>query len=160
MTDLAIPDGAVGIYHDGRMKSAVAGLADVAAGTPVTPDTLFGMGSVSKTDTATAVMRLAETGRLDIDGLVRDYIPDLALADEEVAAQVTDRHLLSHTGGWYGDPFIQTGAGDDALVRFITGFLPTFPQIAPLGRYYSYNNSGFVLRGWWRTPGGRCRGTR
>jgi CubicO group peptidase (beta-lactamase class C family) len=148
MTDLAIPGGAVGVYHDGRMESAVAGLADVAAGTPVTPDTLFGMGSVSKTYTATAIMRLAETGRLDIDGLVRDYVPDLALADEEVAEQVTVRHLLTHTGGWYGDPFVETGAGDDALVRFISSFLPTFPQIAPLGRYFSYNNSGFVLLGY------------
>ena len=50
-------------------------------------------------------MRLVEMGRLNLDAPVRTYRPDLRLADESVAARVTMRHLLTHTGGWVGDYF-------------------------------------------------------
>jgi CubicO group peptidase (beta-lactamase class C family) len=148
MLDRGIAGAAAGVYHNGTMTSAVFGFADLESQTLVTTDTRFGIGSVSKTYTSTAVMRLVELGELDLDGLVRTYIPGLRLLDEEVAANLTVRNLLTHTGGWYGDLFVQTGAEDDALVRFVDGFLPTFPQIFPLGRYYSYNNAGYVLLGY------------
>ena len=60
-------------------------------------------------------MRLVEAGKLDLDEPVRTYLPDLHLADEEVAGAVAMRHLLTHTGGWVGDYFDDTGGGE--LVR-------------------------------------------
>jgi CubicO group peptidase (beta-lactamase class C family) len=112
----------------------------------VTPDTLFQIGSITKTFTGTAAMVLVERGELDLDVPVRTYLPDLKLADEDVAARVTMRHVLTHTGGWIGDYFDDYGAGDDALARMVAS-LATLPQLTPLGEIFSYNNAGFYIAG-------------
>ena len=77
---------------------------------------------------------------------MRAYLPDLRLADEAVAARVTLRHLFTHTGGWAGDYFPDTGEGDDALARAVAR-LADVPQLTPLGAMWSYNNAGFYLAG-------------
>ncbi|MGH2346516.1 MAG: serine hydrolase domain-containing protein, partial [Chloroflexota bacterium] len=100
----------------------------------------------SKTVCATAAMRLVEQGKLDLDAPIRAYLPDLKLADEAVAANVTLRHLFNHTGGWEGDYFESTGAGDDALEK-ITARMAHLAQLTPLGEVFSYNNAGFYLAG-------------
>ena len=56
------------------------------------------------------------------------------------------RHLVTHTGGWVGDDFNDTGTGDDALARYVAG-LADLPQLAPLGALWSYCNSGFAVAG-------------
>ena len=111
---------------------------------PVDPDTIFQIGSVTKTVTATAIMVLAERGILDLDEPVRNYLPDLRLADEEVARKVTIAHLLTHVGGWVGDILEDTGRGDDALEKIVNR-LADAPQLTPLGEVWSYNNSGFYV---------------
>jgi CubicO group peptidase (beta-lactamase class C family) len=57
------------------------------------------------------------------------------------------RHLLTHTGGWAGDFFRSTGSSDDALARYVAD-MADLPQLAPLGRHWSYNNAGFSLAGY------------
>ena len=109
-------------------------------------DTLFQIGSVTKTVTGTVAMRLVEQGELDLDAPVRSYLPDLRLADEDVAERVTMRHLLTHTGGWFGDYFADPSRGDDALERILPE-LAELPQLAPLGQVWSYCNSGFYIAG-------------
>jgi CubicO group peptidase (beta-lactamase class C family) len=112
----------------------------------VTPETLFQIGSTTKTLTGTAIMALVERGMLDLDEPVRTYLPDLRLSDEEVARTVTTRHLLTHVGGWVGDVFEDTGGGDDALEKIVER-LADAPQLTPLGEVFSYNNSAFYLAG-------------
>ena len=58
------------------------------------------IGSITKTMIATVVLRLVEQGRLDLDRPVRAILPELQLADKASAANLTLRHLLTHTGGW------------------------------------------------------------
>ena len=142
-----VPGATLGILADGREEYATFGLADVASGTPVAAETLFQIGSLNKTYTATAAMRLADEGRLDLDAPLRAYLPGLRLADDEVAGRVTARHLLTHTGGWWGDYFSNAGNGEDAVAIYAEVVLPTLVQIAPLGEHFSYNNAGFVLLG-------------
>ena len=77
---------------------------------------------------------------------MRQYLPDLRLADEEVASTLTLRHLVTHTGGWWGDFFDDFGPGDDALARYVAA-MATLPQIVPLGAFFGYNNAGFSLAG-------------
>ena len=113
---------------------------------PVTDDTLFQIGSISKTFTGTLLMRLVEQGKLDLDTPIRTYLPDFKLLDEDVAANATIRHLLTHTGNWVGDFFIDTGEGDDAPARYVAR-MAELPQLAPLGTVFSYNNAGFYLAG-------------
>src|SRR5262249_45092444 len=93
MREYGVPGGALGVLQDGETQTAGYGVTNVENPLPVTPDTLFQIGSITKTFTATAAMRLAEQGRLDLDAPVRRYLPDLRLADDAAAANVTMRHL-------------------------------------------------------------------
>jgi CubicO group peptidase (beta-lactamase class C family) len=142
-----IPGTALGILMDGQEEHAVFGVANLETNEPVTPETLFQIGSVTKTFTGTAIMRLVAEGKLDLYAPVRDYLPDFALQDESVAARVTVHHLLTHTAGWWGDAFFDTGDGEDAVARFVQERLPTLPHLFPLGMFPSYNNAAIVLLG-------------
>jgi CubicO group peptidase (beta-lactamase class C family) len=143
---LGVPGAAVGVLHQGEDRTAGFGVTNVEHPLAVTPDTLFQIGSITKTFTGTAAMQLVEDGKLDLDRPVREYLPDLRLADEDVAAAVTMRHLLTHTGGWEGDFIDDLGAGDDALARMVAQLDQT-PQVTPLGELWTYNNAGFYIAG-------------
>lgn len=91
-TTLRIPGLSVAVVRDGELVLARGfGLADVAAGTPAGADTLYPIGSITKTFTSTLMLQLAEEGRLDLDEDVRKFV------DWEVPAGVRIRHVLSHT---------------------------------------------------------------
>jgi CubicO group peptidase (beta-lactamase class C family) len=146
MARLHVPGVAVGIVDGDREYLGGQGVTNVDHPLPVDGDTLFQIGSTTKTLTALVAMRLVEDFALDLDEPVRTYLPDLRLADEDVAARVTMRHLFTHTGGWDGDFFDDTGRGEDALARMVARLDET-PQIAPLGAVWSYNNAGFYIAG-------------
>ena len=145
MVELAVPGAAVGLLLDGQQHILCRGVTNLRHPLPVDTDTLFQVGSTTKTVTATAVMRLVEQGRLDLDQPVRTWLPDLELADQAVAARVTARHLLTHTGGWESDMPRDFGRGDAALAEFVA-HMAELPQVAPLG-LWGYQNSAFTLAG-------------
>jgi len=146
MERLHVPGVVVGILHNGQEHVVGFGVTNVEHPLPVTPDTLFQIGSITKTFVGTLAMRLVEMGRLDLDAPIRVYLPDLRLSDESAAARVTMRHLLTHTGGWVGDYFNDFGYGDDALAK-MAAKVADLPQLTPLGEIWSYNNAGFLLAG-------------
>jgi CubicO group peptidase (beta-lactamase class C family) len=146
MSRCSIPGVSVGVYHNGQEHGAGFGVTSLENPLPVTPATLFQVGSITKTFTTTALMRLVEMGRLSLDTPVRLYLPDLRLSDESVAARVTLRHLLTHTAGWLGDYFNDFGSGEDALARMVAS-LVDLPQLTPLGEVWSYNNAAFNVAG-------------
>jgi CubicO group peptidase (beta-lactamase class C family) len=144
--ELGVPGVAVGILDGPDETVAGFGVTSVEHPLEVDGDTLFQIGSITKTFTGTAVMRLVEDGRVDLDAPVRAFLPELRLHDEDVAARVTMRHLLTHTGGWVGDYFDDLGPGEDALSRMVER-LVELPQEAPLGEMWTYNNAGFYIAG-------------
>ena len=144
MKRLEVPGVAIGIWNQGKEYSAGFGITSVEHPLPVTPDTLFQTGSISKTFTGTLMMILAEGGKVDLDAPVRKYIRDFKLHDDSVAKQVTVRNLLTHMGGWVGDYFNDFGTGDDALDRMVKD-IARLPQVQPLGTNWSYNNTGFNI---------------
>ena len=146
MQRLPIPGVAVGVWHAGVEQTAGFGVTSVENPLPVTPDTLFQVGSISKTFTATALLMLWEAGKIDLDTPIRAYLPDFHLSDEDVAARVTLKHLLTHTGGWLGDYFNDFGYGDDALAKMLDE-IAKLPQVTPLGEVWSYCNTGFNIAG-------------
>jgi CubicO group peptidase (beta-lactamase class C family) len=146
MKRLKMPGAALGIYHDGREYAAGFGRTSLENPLRVTPDTLFQVGSISKTFTGTILMRLVEQGRLDLDTPVRKILPKFKMTDPEVEKKLTTRHLLTHTGGWIGDYFDTFGDGDDALQKMVKK-IRKLPQVTPLGGPWSYNNAGFNLAG-------------
>jgi CubicO group peptidase (beta-lactamase class C family) len=141
-----VPGAAIGIEHDGAEAVAGSGVTSLENPLDVDAGTLFQIGSITKTVTGTIAMQLVEQGELDLDAPVRRYLPELRLADEDVAERVTMRHLLTHTGGWFGDHFADPSRGDDALER-IMAEVAGLPQLAPLGEIWSYCNSGFYIAG-------------
>lgn len=146
MERLRVPGVALAVLHQGETRTAAFGVTNIAHPLPVTPDTLFQIGSITKTFVGTAAMRLVEAGRLDLDKPVRTYLPELRLQDATATAQVTMRHLLTHTGGWLGDYFDDFGWGDDALARYVAA-MAKLPQLTPVGSLFHYNNAGFNLAG-------------
>src|SRR3989442_9404207 len=144
MREHPVPGVAVGLVADGEETVAGFGVTNVDHPLAVDGDPLFQIGSITKTVTATAIMRLGDAGRLSLDLPVRTYLPELRLRDEYVAARVTLRHLLTHHGGWFGDVFEDTGVGDDALARYVAN-LDAVEQLTPLGALWAYSNAGFAV---------------
>lgn len=146
MQEYGVPGVALGIIADGEEYLAGFGITSMENPLDVTPDTSFQIGSTTKTVTATAIMRLHEQGRLDLNAPVRRYLPEFKLRDEQAAANVTVLDTLSHLGGWKGDVVVDTGNGDDAISRYVER-LADAPQVAPLRELWTYNNAGFVVAG-------------
>lgn len=146
MRQFRVPGVAVGVLHDGQIDTAGFGVTHINHPLAVTPDTLFQVGSITKTFVGTAVMRLVEQAKLNLDTPVKTYVPKWTLQDKDAEAGATLRHLLTHTGGWLGDYFDDFGWGDDAIARYVAA-MAALPQVTPLGKVYSYNNAGFNLTG-------------
>lgn len=144
--EFQVPGSAAGILLDGEELYAVNGVTSIDAPVPVDEFTLFQFGSTGKTFTATALMRLLEQGRVDLNEPVRTYVPELELKDEETARKVTVLQLLNHSAGWQGDFFEDTGRGDDAIARYVAK-MAEIDQVTPLGSQASYNNASLVLAG-------------
>jgi N-acyl-D-amino-acid deacylase len=99
-----IPGGALAVVKDGRLIFAHGyGLADRDAGTPVEPDSLFRIASISKPITAAAILLLVEQGRLSLDAKVLDVLKPPVIAgkiQDQRWRQITIRQLLAHTAGF------------------------------------------------------------
>ncbi len=146
MNRTGVPGVAIGILHRGESITFGCGVTSVEHPLPVTDETLFQIGSITKTFTGTAIMSLVEKGVLDLDAKVRSYVPDFRVSDEEASREATIRQLLTHQGGWAGDFFHGTGAGEDAIGRYVAD-MAELPQLAPIGTHWSYNNAGFGVAG-------------
>lgn len=140
------PGVGLGVTVDGATTLRGFGVTSVDDSLPITPDTLFTIASISKTMTATAVMRLVELGTLDLEAPIQRYLPDFRIADDDTTRLVTLWHCLTHTPGWEGQ-LTTEDRGAEALVHFASAVMPTLPALAPPGRVWSYNNAGFALTG-------------
>ncbi|MCL2784178.1 MAG: beta-lactamase family protein [Propionibacteriaceae bacterium] len=129
-----------------EMVRLATGLLNYNTGRETTVDSLFQIGSTTKTWTATVIMQLVDEGKISLDQPVKEILPDFRLSTDELTDNVTVRHLLNHTSGLDGDVFIDTGRGDDCLEKYMT-VLEEAVAIFPLGATWSYCNSGFSILG-------------
>jgi CubicO group peptidase (beta-lactamase class C family) len=146
MERFQIPGVALGLSVNGRTHVAGLGVTGIENPFPVAPETVFQVASITKTFTATCIFRLLELGKLSLDDPLCMFIPNFKVQDETVSSHVTIRHLLNHTSGWFGDYFINTGDGDQALSQYVEK-MACLPQITPLGAFYAYNNASFNALG-------------
>ena len=145
MAEYRVPGVGFGVLAAGVTTVRGFGITNLDNPQPVTPDTVFPIASISKTVATTAVMRLVEQGRIDLEAPVRAYIPDFRVADEQASRDVRVWHLLTHTPGWEG----QLGTpdrGPETGASFVAG-LRDLPQMARPGTVWSYNNAGFGVAG-------------
>jgi N-acyl-D-amino-acid deacylase len=166
MRKYAIPGGAVAVLRDGKLIYARGfGYADVESKTPVQPDALFRIASVSKPVTGVAIMKLVEEGRLQLDDRVAPYIAHLTPAPGATVdprwERMTIRHLLNHTGGWDRDkpnggfdpmfrPAIAAaavGAPAPASAETIIRYMKGMPLDFDPGEKHVYSNFGYAILG-------------
>jgi CubicO group peptidase (beta-lactamase class C family) len=141
-----VPGVAWAVLADGKVIDGAAGVLSKATLVDATADSVFQIGSITKLWTATLVMQLVDEGKVDLDVPIRTYLHEFRIADEDAAARITTRQLLSHTGGFEGDIFTDTGRGDDCVEKY----LPELREVAQLfapGEQFSYNNAGYCVLG-------------
>src|SRR5688572_18275490 len=142
------PGCALGVVRDGRLDYARGyGLASIEHGVPITPTTVFDIGSVSKQFTAMAIVLLAQDGKLSLDDEIQKFVPELP---RYPAGAITIRHLLHHTSGLrdYIDVLSWSGITDEAVTTDADALLAISKQrgtnFAP-GSEFLYSNSGYFL---------------
>jgi CubicO group peptidase (beta-lactamase class C family) len=141
------PGAVVGVLTGDEPVVCATGLARLPDGPRVSPDTLFLIASITKVWTATLIMQLVDAGKVELDAPVNRYLdPPLRLADTGAADTVTVRHLLTHSGGFYGDPPEPADRGDDAVRTTIASYAG-LRQLHRPGALFSYSNSGFNVLG-------------
>ncbi|MDN3354433.1 serine hydrolase domain-containing protein [Actinomadura sp. DC4] len=141
-----VPGAAWAVAQGDQVVDGAAGLLSKATGVEATADSVFQIGSITKLWTSTLVMQLADEGKVDLDRPVRTYLTEFRIADDEAAGQITVRQLLTHTAGFEGDIFTDTGVGDDCLEKYVAT-LHDVPQLFPPGEQFSYNNAGYCVLG-------------
>lgn len=141
-----VPGAQLGILKDGEISEFAAGVTNLNTGIKATTDTVWQIGSMTKSWTATVVMQLVDEGLVDLDAPIRTYLPDFKVSDPEVSEKVTMRHLLSHTSGMDGDNFEDFGRGDDCLERYVAS-CASLKQTHALGETMSYCNTGYSVAG-------------
>ena len=131
----------VAVTDRDRMRLvATRGYADIARKQPVTPDTRFAIGSISKSFTAIALMQMADEGRFDPDAPIARYLPDFH--PHSKFAPITGHALLTHTSG------LPNYLAHVASMRFLIAALGDFePHYAP-GEHFWYSNTGYQLLGY------------
>jgi CubicO group peptidase (beta-lactamase class C family) len=134
-----VPGVSIGVWQKGREYAAGFGMANIRNPLPVTAETLFQTGSISKTFTGTMLMQLVEQKKVDLDAPVRKYIKNFKLKDKIVEKNVTVRDLLTHMGGWVGDYFNDFGNCDDALEKMVED-IDNIKKNHPIRTIWSYNN--------------------
>ena len=142
-----VPGASVAVLVDGQTIESSAGVVNLRTGVEVTPDALFMIQSTTKVWTATLVMQLVDAGLVELDVPVREYLPAFRTDDELVSAEVTVRHLLTHTGGFEGDIWAATTSGEDALQRFVEDLVARAPQHSRPGELFSYCSAGYGVLG-------------
>ncbi len=139
---LVLVDGTQAVW------SAGFGLADPIEGWSANADTIYDIGSVSKTFTAMAAFRQLDRGKLDLDTPVTNYVPTFGFqARFPGAPPITPRLLMNHQSGLPGDyiPYAQTTVPDPRFgVEVLEGMADEYP-VWPPNFSDTYNNNGFTL---------------
>jgi CubicO group peptidase (beta-lactamase class C family) len=143
MEKAGIPGASVAVVVADRVVWARGfGVANVETGAAVTPDTLFQIGSITKTFTAAAIVSAASSGALTLDRSVATYVSGLT----ECVGGPTLAQLLSHTAGVIDEPDEYGPQGEEGLGAYQRTWTNEYCLLPP-GRAFSYSNSGYALAG-------------
>ncbi|HEX7771142.1 MAG TPA: serine hydrolase domain-containing protein, partial [Pyrinomonadaceae bacterium] len=119
--------------RDGLIRASTYGYADTKAGLRVVPETMFEIGSISKSFVGLVLLQLRDEGKLDLNKPIVQYLPWLKINSKFEA--ITAHHILSHTGGLPGAPLLL----DALLGELWTAYEP--------GKRFLYSNTGYNILG-------------
>jgi len=134
MTETGAPGMTLAVANrEGPLGISTYGLADTKTGARVTPDTMFQIGSISKSFVGLALLQQKEQGKLDLNKPIVEYLPWLKINSQ--FEPLTTHHLLSHTAGLPGAPLLL----DALLAELWTSYAP--------GNRFLYSNTGYNILG-------------
>ena len=145
-----VPGITYGVLVDGRLvHTASIGVRELADKSPITPDTVFRIASMTKSFTALSILKLRDEGKLALDDPAGRYVPELSGLPYPTAdsPQITVRHLLSHAEGfpednpWGDRQLARTDAEMSEMMR------AGIPFSTSPGTAYEYSNFGFAILG-------------
>jgi CubicO group peptidase (beta-lactamase class C family) len=147
MKDWKVPGLALAVVQDGKVTLLKGyGYRDMEKQLPVTPQTLFAIGSITKSFTVSTLGMEMDEGKVDWDKPVRDFLPGFKLNTPELTESVTIRDLITHRTGlprhdlvWYSSDFSR----EDLLKR-----LEYLEPSKPLRTTFQYNNLMFMTAGY------------
>ena len=119
--------------RDGLIRASTYGFADTKAGVRVAPETMFQIGSISKSFVGLVLVQLRDEGKLDFNKPIVEYLPWLKFNSKFDA--ITTHHIVSHTGGLPGAPLLLDALLSDIAVAY-----------AP-GTRFLYSNTGYNILG-------------
>ena len=119
--------------RDGLIRASTYGYADTKAGLRVVPETMFEIGSISKSFVGLVLLQLRDEGKLDLNKPIVEYLPWLKINSKFEA--ITTHHILSHSGGLPGAPLLL----DALLGELWTAYEP--------GKRFLYSNTGYNILG-------------
>lgn len=138
------------VDQNSRLHTAFIGLADRQRGIPINKDTVFRVGSITKTFTSLAILRLVEQGKIDLNEEVSTYLPKSIYTNTYSSSPIRVAHLLEHTAGFHD---MDAREWDFKQANWTLGqslqYSPTSRKTAwKPGEYYSYTNSGAGIAGY------------
>ena len=119
--------------REGLIRASTYGYADTKAGLRVVPETMFEIGSVSKSFVGLLLLQLRDEGKLDFNKPIIEYLPWLKINSK--FESITTHHVVSHSGGLPGQPLLL----DALLGELWTGYAP--------GKRFLYSNTGYNILG-------------
>ncbi|KAM5343509.1 hypothetical protein ACJ41O_012046 [Fusarium nematophilum] len=147
-----VPGASIGVIHMGNdIHSFNYGNSDQEAKVPTTSDTVFGVGSVTKSFIAAGISNLVDQGKLSWDTPVKQILPEFQQANQVVEEMLTISDLLSHRSGLagFGDMSLAfQGDGDMLLPKSsLLDVVKQFPTLFPFRSDWSYFVWGYALAG-------------
>ncbi|MEU9951181.1 serine hydrolase domain-containing protein [Streptomyces sp. NPDC047939] len=141
-----VPAASLAVLVDGTVHELASGVLHRGTGVEATTDSVFQMGSIAKIYTASLIMRLVESGELDLDAPVVEVLPEFSAADPDASKVITTRQLLSHTSGLTCDFTHDSGRGDDCLAKYVEAAKDVALDCPP-GTALSYSSVGYNVLG-------------
>jgi len=141
MVEEKIPGVAVALSENGQtIYERGFGTKDIGTNEPITPDTIFGTASITKSFTALAIIKLVEKGKLILDDPVNKHLPDFQVNDN-----ILIHHLLSHTTGLPTIERKEELKDLNAHINYLNEI--DWKPLGQPGDYFCYHNDSFILLG-------------
>lgn len=147
-----IPGLSIAVVHDQELLWAKGfGFADRETKRPATPDTIYGIGSISKLFTGIAVLRLRDQGKLSLDDPVAKHLPGFDIGQNYPdGPPITIRGILTHTSGLPRDaafPYWSAPYSEFPTREQILKTLASQTTVYPADTHFQYSNLGYALAG-------------
>jgi CubicO group peptidase (beta-lactamase class C family) len=144
-----IPGAGVALVQNGEVSYVQGyGVRSTETAAPVTPDTLFAVGSITKSFTALGVLQLVDRGLIALDTPVITYLPGFTLSDPGAAQQLTGRELLAQTSGLPGGDDTPWYSGQITTLQEAVNYAATLKLVAAPGTVHIYSNYNYAIAGY------------